>query len=82
MANKTVHMITFILLVVGGINWLLVGLIGLDVVAKVFTEMLGMAMLTKLVYILVGLSAIYEFVIHKGTCRMCDTHGGGMGGQM
>ena len=78
MANKTVHMITFILVVVGGLNWLLVGLFGMDLVAKIFTEMLGMAMLAKLVYILVGLSAIYEFMIHKSTCTMCNSHGSEM----
>lgn len=68
-------MITFILVVIGGLNWLLVGLMGMDLVMKIFTEMLGMPMLTKLVYILVGLSAIYEFVIHKSTCTLCK--GGG-----
>jgi uncharacterized protein len=80
MQNKTVHMITFILLVIGGLNWLLVGLFGMDLVMRVFSEMLNMPMLTKLVYILVGLSAIYEFVIHKGTCTLCTSHPSG--GQM
>ncbi len=75
MQNKMVHMITFILLVVGGLNWLLVGLFGMDLVAQIFTDMLAMPMLAKIVYILVGLSAIYEFMIHKGTCTLCDSHG-------
>ena len=76
MQNKMVHMITFILLVVGGLNWLLWGLFGMDLVAKIFIDMLGMAMLAKVVYILVGLSAIYEFMIHKSTCTLCSSHGG------
>lgn len=75
MQNKMVHMITFILVVVGGLNWLLVGLFGMDLVAKIFTDMLAMPMLAKIVYILVGLSAIYELMIHKSTCTLCDSHG-------
>ena len=68
-------MVTFILLVVGGLNWLLVGLFGMDLVMKIFTEMLGMPMLSTIVYVLVGLSAIYELVIHKSTCKMCSGDG-------
>lgn len=67
-----VHMVTFILLVVGGLNWLLVGAFGLDLVEMIF----GMGTLAKAVYILVGLSAIYEIVIHKGSCTMCGAKGG------
>ncbi len=55
---KALHIIAFILLVIGGLNWLLVGLFNKDL----FT-MLGMHMtdvLPKIVYILVGLSAIWE----------------------
>ncbi len=63
-----IHMVTFILLVVGGLNWLLVGLAGWDV---------GMlfggqgAMVSRVIYVLVGLSAIYEVATHKKTCGCC-----------
>ncbi len=67
------HYITFLLLVVGGLNWLLVGLVGWDI-GQLFG---GMGALTsQIIYILVGLSAIYEVVRHKKHCKMC---GGGMG---
>jgi uncharacterized membrane protein YuzA (DUF378 family) len=48
--------ILLILLIVGGLNWGLVGLFGFDLVAAIF----GVGtMLTRLVYILVGVSALY-----------------------
>lgn len=61
-------MVTFILLVVGGLNWLLTAL-GYNVVDM----LLGAgSTLAKVVYILVGLSAVFEVVTHKGNCRMCS----------
>jgi len=63
---KAVHMVAFILLVIGGLNWLLVGLIpGWDLAAY-----LG-GPIAKIVYILIGLSAIWEVATHKKTCRPC-----------
>ena len=48
--------IAMTLLIIGGINWGLIGLFNIDIVATFFGEM---TMLTKLVYSLVGLSALY-----------------------
>lgn len=48
--------IMLILLVVGGLNWGLVGLFNFDLVQFVLGSM---PMIAKLVYILVGVSAIY-----------------------
>jgi len=70
MSNKMVHMVAFILLIVGGLNWLLVGLFnGLNVVELV----LGTGVLAKAVYVLVGLSALYELVTHKSHCTVCSS---------
>ena len=49
--------LTFILLVVGGANWGLVGLFNVDLVATIFGEM---SFLSRTVYALVGLSAVYQ----------------------
>lgn len=49
--------IALILVVVGAVNWGLVALFSLDLVAWIFGE----AMLAKIVYILVALSGIYIF---------------------
>jgi hypothetical protein len=53
---KTVSWIAIILLIIGGLNWGLVGLFGFDLVAAIFG---AMSMLSRIVYVLVGLSAIY-----------------------
>jgi uncharacterized membrane protein YuzA (DUF378 family) len=53
-------MIALILLIVGGLNWLLVGLFEFDLVAALFGGQT--AILSRLVYILVGLSAIWVLV--------------------
>ncbi len=77
---KSLHSVTFILLVIGGLNWLLIGVIGWGV-GDVLSPMLA-----KIVYILVGLSALYELFTHKKRCKECmGMKGGasaGMGGQM
>ena len=52
---RTFYWITLILLVVGGLNWLLVGLFDFDLVAAIFGDM---SALSRLVYVVVGLSAI------------------------
>jgi len=53
---KALNWVTFVLVVVGGLNWGLVGLFNFDLVAAIFGDA---SLLTRLVYDLVGLSAIY-----------------------
>lgn len=67
---KVIHMIAFLLLVVGGINWLLVGALGTDVGKIVFGGQ--DAMPSKIIYVLVGLSAIFEIATHKSNCKRCS----------
>jgi uncharacterized membrane protein YuzA (DUF378 family) len=52
----TVAWIAFWLLVVGGLNWGLFGLFGVDLVAAIFGP--G-SVVTRVVYVVVGLAAIY-----------------------
>jgi len=61
-------MVTFLLLVIGGLNWLLVGLFQWDI-----GELFGgqSAVISRIVYVLVGLSAIVELAAHKGNCKQC-----------
>lgn len=70
---KWLHMVAFILLFVGGLNWGLVGLFDFNLVMVV----LGTGMLAKFVYILVGLSAVYIVVTHKSDCKICGMKGKG-----
>ena len=70
---KALHMVTFLLLVVGGLNWLLVGVAGWDV-GQLFGGQ-G-AMLSRVIYVLVGLSALVELFCHKKCCTMCGMSDG------
>lgn len=66
---KALHMIAFILLVVGGLNWLLVGVFSWDI-GVIFGGQ-GET-ISRIIYILVGLSAIYIMVGHKRDCKTCS----------
>ncbi|MBS7540167.1 DUF378 domain-containing protein [Ancylobacter lacus] len=57
---KALNLITLLLVIVGGINWGLVGLAQVDLVAAIFGGQ--DATLARLVYILVGLSALWQLV--------------------
>jgi uncharacterized membrane protein YuzA (DUF378 family) len=52
---KSVNLIAVILLIVGGLNWGLVGIFNFDLVATIFG---AMSLLARIVYSLVGISAI------------------------
>ncbi len=72
---KTVHMIAYVLLIIGGLNWLLVAF-DFNIVEKLLGSW---PMVVKIINILVGLSAIFEAVTHKARCKHC---GEGMPAQM
>ncbi len=65
---KSMHMLTYLLMVVGAVNWGLVGFFYFNLVSTLFGSM---PMVEKLVYMAVGLSAVYELVIHKSECKLC-----------
>lgn len=69
---KGIHTLAFILLVVGGLNWLLVGLFNWDIGSLLG----GMdSWISRIVYILVGIAAIVEIATHKNTCKTCGVGG-------
>jgi uncharacterized membrane protein YuzA (DUF378 family) len=65
---KALHMVAWILLVVGGINWGLTAF-GYNVVNMLLGSW---PMVEQIVYILVGLSALYELFTHKANCKECS----------
>ena len=67
---KGLHMIAWILLVIGGLNWLLAAF-GWELGANLFGGM--DSTLSKVVYVLVGLSAIVELFTHKKDCKLCSS---------
>lgn len=67
---KMLHMISYLLVWFGGLNWGLVGLFDYNLVDTV----LGGTGLAKVAYILVGLATIYTIYGHITTkeCRVCS----------
>lgn len=57
---RTIDKIVFFLLLVGGWNWGLIGVFSWDIIAAIFGQM---SVVTRIVYILIGLAAVYRFVI-------------------
>ncbi len=72
---KLVHFVTFVLTVVGALNWGLVGLgwlVGNGADWNLVHMLLGSNMqLEGIVYVLVGLSAAWLVVGHKKDCKVC-----------
>lgn len=69
---KILHGVAFILVVVGALNWGLVALLNLNLVNAVVGSVVG---LEKLVYLLVGASAVYILLTHKDDCKACAAKG-------
>ena len=69
---KALHMIAWILVIIGGLNWGIYGATNMNF--NLVHAILGsIPWLEMLVYILVGLAAIYEVVTHKMNCKMCSS---------
>lgn len=72
---KALHMVSFVLLVVGGLNW---GLVGLGELLggqdwNIVSWLLGAWPSTEnAVYVLVGLSALVMVATHKKDCKTCS----------
>jgi uncharacterized protein len=61
---KLVDVIAAVLLIIGGLNWGLVGIFEFDLVATIFGG--ADSPLARLIYIVVGLSAAYQAIQFKG----------------
>jgi hypothetical protein len=59
---KKIDVVAAVLLVVGGLNWGLVGVLNFDLVAKLFGEL---SVVSRMVYSLVGLAAVYQALSWK-----------------
>jgi uncharacterized membrane protein YuzA (DUF378 family) len=69
--DEGLNLLTLVLAIVGGVNWGLVGLFDLDLVAAIFG---AGSVLARLVYVLVGLSALWQLVPLMSTFRAESTH--------
>ena len=68
---KKLDLIVGALLIIGGLNWGLVGLFDFNLVAAIFGEM---SAVSRIIYILVGLAAVYDVVMIKAIWKRWDIH--------
>ncbi len=59
MQKGAIYWIALVLLIIGGLNWGLVGFFNFDLVAVIFGQM---SVISRVVYSVVGVSALYILV--------------------
>lgn len=69
---KTIDVIAAILVVVGALNWGLVGMFRFDLVATLFGDM---SVMSRIVYTLVGLAGLFQAVQWKAIQRRWNSAG-------
>lgn len=60
-----------VVLIIGGLNWGLFGLFGFDLIRFIFGEM---TLVSRVIYVLVGLAAVYEIFASFGLMKMPSGH--------
>ena len=68
---RTLDFFALLLVIIGGVNWGLVGLFQLDLVAALFGP--G-TLVSNIVYVLVGVAALYSIALFKPVLRSPITH--------
>jgi uncharacterized membrane protein YuzA (DUF378 family) len=68
---KSIDVIAYSLLMIGALNWGLVGLFGFDLVAAILGEM---SVLSRMVYSIVGLAALYDVLSLPSIFRRWEIH--------
>lgn len=66
---KAVNTIAYVLVIIGALNWGLVGFFNFDLVATLLGEM---SAVSRIVYGLVGISALVMIFTHKSGCKNCE----------
>jgi uncharacterized membrane protein YuzA (DUF378 family) len=56
---RALNILTLVLLIVGGLNWGLVGLFDFNLVSAIFGDM---TLVSRIVYVLVGVSALWQII--------------------
>ncbi|RKP44102.1 DUF378 domain-containing protein [Cohnella endophytica] len=64
---KALNVISLLLIILGGLNWLSVGLFKYDVVSEIFggTEEVG----SRIVYTVIGVAALYAIALFSKVAR-------------
>ena len=66
---KGLHMLSYLLLFVGGLNWGLWGLFNFNLVNSILGSW---PTVEKIVYVLVGVATVYVIATHRSDCKVCS----------
>ena len=70
---KALNSIALALIIIGGLNWLLVGLFSFDLVAAIFGGEVGAKSgLSRLIYVVVGIAALWGLYLFKPLTSHAD----------
>ena len=59
---KVLYYIALTLVIIGAINWLLIGLFNFDLVATIFG---AMSVMSRIIYVLVGIAGLISIVLYS-----------------
>ena len=68
---KSLDVIVWSLLTIGGLNWGMIGIFNIDLIAVLFGSMTA---ITRVIYALVGFSAVYEILGVKSIAHRWNMH--------
>lgn len=68
---KSVDIVAYSLLLIGALNWGFVALFEMDFVAMLFGPM---STLSRLIYAIVGLAALYDLLSLQAICKRWEVH--------
>jgi uncharacterized membrane protein YuzA (DUF378 family) len=71
--TRNVGIAALVLTIIGAVNWLLVGLFRYNLVSAIFGDM---STLTRIIYVLVGLSGLYLIASARTFLPRASEHGG------
>ena len=70
---KALNTVALALIIIGGLNWLLVGLFSFDLVAAIFGGEVGpRSALSRIIYVIVGVAAIHGLNLFKPLTSHAD----------
>ncbi len=69
-SRHSCHKLSYILVIIGGLNIFIIGLFDVDIIMKLFGSALG-----RIIFIVIGLAAVYELFSHKRVCEECGKKG-------
>lgn len=68
---KTLDCVSYALIIIGALNWGLVGFFGFNVVSALFG---AMTTPTRIIYAIVGVAALYDLLAMPGMVKRWEVH--------